>query len=136
MPSMTAYSFGDVVLVQFLFADQLSTKPWPATVISSECYNTERPDVIIMPVTSRIREALGYAQHLLTDWSVAGLLKPSVIKPLIATAEKSLVRRVLGQLGRVISNQLIAGSRKLLGMIQAREGSPGRVGAVREWPVG
>ena len=136
MPSMTAYNFGDVVLVQFPFTDQSSTKQRPAIVISSERYNTERPDLIILTVTSRMRETLGYAEHLLTDWSVAGLLKPSVIKPLIATAEKSLVRRVLGQLGRVISNQLIAGSRKLLGMIQAREGSPGRVGAVREWPVG
>ena len=85
MPSMTAYSFGDVVLVQLPFTDQLSTKQWPAIVMSSECYNTERPDVIIMPATGRMRETLGYAEHLLADWSVAGLLKPSVIKPPIAT---------------------------------------------------
>lgn len=99
MPSMTTYSFGDVVLVQFPFTDQSSTKQRPAIVISSERYNTERPDVVILAVTSRMRETLGYAEHLLTDWSVAGLLKPSVIKPLIATIDKSLVRRVLGQLG-------------------------------------
>ena len=99
MSSMTACSFGDVVLVQFPFTDQSSTKQRPAIVISSERYNTERPDLIILAVTSRVRETLGYAEHSLTDWSVAGLLKPSVIKPLIATIEKSLVRRVLGQLG-------------------------------------
>ena len=99
MPSMTAYSFGDVVLVQFPFTDQSSTKQRPAIVISSERYNSERPDLVILAVTSRMRETLGHAEHLLTDWSVAGLLKPSVIKPLIATIEKSLVRRVLGQLG-------------------------------------
>ena len=99
MPSMTAYSFGDVVLVQFPFTDQSSTKQRPAIVISSEGYNTERPDLVILAVTSRVRETLGYAEHSLTDWSVAGLLKPSVIKPLIATIEKSLVRKVLGQLG-------------------------------------
>ena len=99
MLSMTAYSFGDVVLVQFPFTDQSSTKQRPAIVISSERYNTERPDLVILAVTSRMRETLGYAEHLLTDWSVAGLLKPSVVKPLIATIEKSLVRTVLGQLG-------------------------------------
>ena len=98
MQSMTVYSFGDVVLVQFPFTDQSSTKQRPAIVISSERYNTERPDLIILAVTSRVRETLGYAEHLLADWSVAGLLKPSVIKPLIATVEKSLVRTVLGQL--------------------------------------
>ena len=98
MQSMTVYSFGDVVLVQFPFTDQSSTKQRPAIVISSERYNTERPDLIIVAVTSRVRETLGYAEHLLADWSVAGLLKPSVIKPLIATVEKSLVRKVLGQL--------------------------------------
>ena len=98
MQSMTVYSFGDVVLVQFPFTDQSSTKQRPAIVISSERYNTERPDLIILAVTSRVRETLGYAEHLLADWSVAGLLKPSVIKPLIATVEKSLVRKVLGQL--------------------------------------
>jgi mRNA interferase MazF len=85
MPSMTAYSFGDVVLIQLPFTEQLSTKQWPAIVISSECYNTERADVIIMPVTGQMREARGYAEHLLADWRFAGLLKPSVIKPLIAT---------------------------------------------------
>lgn len=74
------------------------TKQRPAIVISSERYNTERRDLIILAVTSRMRETLGYAEHLLTEWSVAGLLKPSVIKPLVATVEKSPVRRLLGQL--------------------------------------
>ena len=100
MQSMTTYSCGDVVLVQFPFTDQSSTKQRPAIVISSARYNTERPDLVILAVTSRMRETLGYGEHLLTDWSVVGLLKPSVVKPLIATIEKSLVRTVLGQLGQ------------------------------------
>lgn len=32
------------------------------------------------------------------DWQAAGLLKPSVIKPVITTIEASLVLRRLGQL--------------------------------------
>ena len=64
MPSMTACSFGDVVLVPFPFTDHSSTKQRPAIVFSSDCYNTERPDLIILAVTSRMRETLGYAEHL------------------------------------------------------------------------
>lgn len=56
---MTAYRFGDVVLVQFPFTDQSSTKQRPAIVISSERYNAERPDLIIIAVSSRVRETFG-----------------------------------------------------------------------------
>ena len=40
MPSMTGYSFGDVVLVSFPFTDQSAAKQRPAVVISSEAYHT------------------------------------------------------------------------------------------------
>ena len=73
MPSMTDYSFGDVVLVQFPFTDQSSTKQRPAIVISLERYNTERPDLIILAVTSRMRETLGYAEHLLSHLERRGV---------------------------------------------------------------
>lgn len=99
MPSMTVYSFGDVVLVLFPFTDQSNTKQRPAVVISSARYNAERPDLVIMAVTSRIRDTLGYGEQPIADWSTAGLLKQSIMKPVIATIEQSLVRRVLGRLG-------------------------------------
>ena len=95
---MTTYSFGGVVLVQFPFTDQASAKQRPAIVISSARYNRERPDLIILTVTSRTRDRADYGEHSIEDWRAAGLLKPSVIKPLIATIEKSMVRKVLGQL--------------------------------------
>lgn len=41
---------------------------------------------------------LQFGESLVTDWSAAGLLKPSVIKPVIATVEKNLVIRKLGKL--------------------------------------
>jgi mRNA interferase MazF len=52
---MTSLEFGDVVLVPFPFTDQSTTKKRPAVVISSTRYNTERPDLIIIAVTSQIR---------------------------------------------------------------------------------
>jgi mRNA interferase MazF len=33
------------------------------------------------------------------DWRAAGLIKPSVVKPVIATIEKTLVIKRLGRLG-------------------------------------
>jgi mRNA interferase MazF len=45
---MTAFEFGDVVLVPFPFTDQSAGKQRPAAVISSEVYHRSRPDVLIM----------------------------------------------------------------------------------------
>jgi mRNA interferase MazF len=50
---MTGYEFGDIVLVPFPFTDQSTTKRRPAVVISSLAYHRDRPDLIIMAVTSQ-----------------------------------------------------------------------------------
>ena len=55
MPPTTSYSFGDIILVPFPFTDQSATKRRPAVVISSAKYHGERPDLIIMAVTSQSR---------------------------------------------------------------------------------
>lgn len=49
---MTGYEFGDVVLVPFPFTDQSAVKKRPAVVISSDAYHRERPDLIIMAITT------------------------------------------------------------------------------------
>lgn len=51
MTPMTAYSFGDIVLVPFAFTDQSAAKKRPAVVVSSDAYNQKRPDIIIMAIT-------------------------------------------------------------------------------------
>jgi mRNA interferase MazF len=51
-----------------------------------------------MAITSQIRSSLGFADTLLTDWQSANLLKPSVVKPVLATLEQGLVIKQLGQL--------------------------------------
>ena len=58
MPRMTAFEFGDVVLVRFPFTDQSATKQRPAVVISSEAYHRARPDLVIMAITSQARPGL------------------------------------------------------------------------------
>jgi mRNA interferase MazF len=41
-----------------------------------------------MAITSQIRESLATGEAKVEDWQDAGLIKPSVFKPLIATIEK------------------------------------------------
>lgn len=67
-------------------------------VISNIAYQQGRPDVILMAITSQIRQPLAFGEYLLEDWQQAGLLKPSVLKPLIATLEQSQIVKVMGQL--------------------------------------
>jgi mRNA interferase MazF len=95
---MTSLEFGDVVLVPFPFTDQSTTKKRPAVVISSTRYNTERPDLIIIAVTSQIKPTPSIGEMMVNDWQAAGLLKPSVIKPVITTVEKLLILRHMGRL--------------------------------------
>jgi mRNA-degrading endonuclease toxin of MazEF toxin-antitoxin module len=92
------FDFGDVVLVPFPFASQAASKRRPAVVISSTLYNKTRPDVIVMAITSQLRPIVTLGEVWIGKWEAAGLLKPSAIKPVVATLEQSLVRRRLGLL--------------------------------------
>ena len=95
---MTAYRFGDIVLVPFPFTDQTTTKKRPAVVVSSEEYNIGRPDLIIMAITSRLHQVDKLWEKLVSDWQGAGLIKPSIFKPILTTIENTLVIKQLGTL--------------------------------------
>jgi mRNA interferase MazF len=69
---MTSFEFGEVVLVPFPFTDQTTSKRRPAVVISSDAYNAERRDLIILALTSRVREPLGLGEALVDGWREAG----------------------------------------------------------------
>jgi len=90
------FEFGDVVLVPFPFTSQTASKKRPAIVVSSLVYNAAKPDVVVMAITSQLRAGAG--EVAVQEWKAAGLLKPSVIKPVFATLEQSLVIRQLGAL--------------------------------------
>jgi mRNA interferase MazF len=98
MPPTTNFEFGDVVLVGFPFTNLQAIKKRPAVVISSKLYQQNRPDVILMAITSQIRQPVAVGEIFLENWQAVGLLKPSVIKPLIATLEQNQVIKVMGKL--------------------------------------
>jgi len=95
---MTGYEFGDVVLVPFPFTDQSTSKRRPAVVVSSDAYHRERPDLIILAVTSQARSQSAFGERAIAKWKEAGLLRSSVLKPVVATIERGLVLRKLGRL--------------------------------------
>jgi mRNA interferase MazF len=95
---MTGYEFGDLILVPFPFTDQSTTKRRPAVVVSSVAYHRDRRDLIILAITSQVRPAAGVGEVALVRWKAAGLLKPSLLKPVLSTIERSLVLRKLGRL--------------------------------------
>src|ERR1700722_6856040 len=93
-----AYQFGDVVLVPFPFTDQSAAKQRPGVIVSSLAYHHARRDLILMPITSQVRGSGEFGEVIVQDWHSAGLLKPSAIKPVLATFERSLIRKTLGRL--------------------------------------
>lgn len=70
----------------------------PAVVISSPAYHRSRPDLLIMAVTSQQPTTLSIGEVQVHDWRGAGLLKPSVLKPVLTTIDPALVLKKLGRL--------------------------------------
>ncbi|THJ22818.1 MAG: type II toxin-antitoxin system PemK/MazF family toxin [Nitrospira sp. CG24E] len=82
-------------------AGKKSERSWinrPAVVISSAAYHRARPDLMIMAITSQQPSTLSVGEVQIQDWRGAGLLKPSVLKPILTTIDPALVRKRLGQL--------------------------------------
>jgi len=95
---MTGFECDDIVLVPLPFTDQSAAKKQPVAVISSAAYQRERPDIIIIAVTSQVKPAQTLGVVVIKDWQDAVLLKPSVIKTVNETIEKPLVISAIGWL--------------------------------------
>ncbi len=110
-----SFEFGDVVLVPFPFTNQIESKKRPAVIVSSQAYNSVKPDVVVMAITSQLRPSPEFGEIWIPVWQEAGLLKPSAVKPVFAMLERDLIIRQLGRLPEDV--QLILGIeiRKILG---------------------
>jgi mRNA interferase MazF len=104
---------GDVVLVPFPFTDQSGSKKRLAVVVSGAAYQAGRRDLIIMALTSQVRLPLGFGEALVQEWQAAGLVKPTVMKPVLTTIAKSLVVRRMG----CLAPEDAAALRTLLGQV-------------------
>lgn len=115
MTSNASFSFGQVLLVPFPFTNQAGGKQRPAVVISSTAYNNARADLILMAITSQVRQPLNFAEAFIDDWQAAGLLKISVLKPVITTLEQRLVIKILGHLAPIDNAALRNNLLKIMG---------------------
>ena len=115
MPNMTTYKFGDIILVPFPFTDQTKTKKRPAVIVSSNKYSIGRDDLIIMAITSQLHQVDKLGEALLLDWQGAGLIKPSIFKPILATIEKTMVLKRLGSLQKIDRQALRLTLKDILG---------------------
>ena len=98
MAATSRFAFGDVLLVPFPFTDQSGAKKRPAVVLSSARYNAARRDIVIMAITSQVRQPLAFGEAMVADWQAAGLIKTSVFKPVFTTLENGLIVRMMGRL--------------------------------------
>jgi mRNA interferase MazF len=114
-PPTTSYKFGDVVLAPFPFTGQTASKQRPAVIISSAVYNATRLDIILMPISSRSGPAGIVGEVTIIQWQAANLLYPSVVKPIIATLEHTLIKRKLGELQPGDQHSLKAALQNILG---------------------
>jgi len=112
---MTNYKFGEIVLVSFPFTNQTAQKKRPAVVVSTAVYNQNRPDVILMAITSQVRSSPTVGEVILKDWQKAALLKPSAIKPVVFTMEKKLILKTLGQLQKSDEKALRNALKEIIG---------------------
>ncbi len=93
-----AFQRGDVVLIPFPYTDLSASKTRPTVVVSSDLYHTVRSEILLAYVSSQISQANPVIDYVLADWSAAGLLKPSFVRPKVAAVEPALVVYRLGTL--------------------------------------
>ncbi len=91
---MTAFKFGDVVLIGFPFTDLRNVSKRPAVVL----YDSGDQDVLVARITTQ--EYTTEADYKIINWKKNGLLSESYVRlGKQATIEKRYILRKLGRLG-------------------------------------
>lgn len=98
---MITFNKGDVILIPFPFTDLSATKQRPALIISSDQFNNNHKDVIVMAISSQIPYQIPEDEYLLSpaDMKTSGLPRKSVIKlGKVVTINQSLIIKKLGKI--------------------------------------
>jgi mRNA interferase MazF len=106
---MPSYSFGEVLLLSFPFSDTVGVKRRPALVL----LDTGDNDLLVARITGQLAQT--QFDVGLQEWKQAGLRLASVVRlHKLATLEKQLVERSLGNLSEVDIQQVQATLQRLL----------------------
>ena len=98
--SMINFSKYDIVVVKFPFASSLKYKARPAVVVSSDIYNENRRETLIILAISSSKDNKLDLELDVLNWEKVGLLKPSIFKSSVTTIEKNFVLQKLGKLDK------------------------------------
>lgn len=87
---------GDVVVADF--PGVRATKRRPALVVSTDAYHQARPDAILAVLTSQVAAATQRTDHVLSDWSAAGLYRPTAYRTFLITVPRDNIMTVIGRI--------------------------------------
>ncbi len=88
---------GDIVLLPVPFSDQTTQKVRPAIVVSNDKINSKSQDIILVPVTSVLKEAPHSIIITQNSLSYGKLIVESRVRAdKIFTAHKSLIKMKIG----------------------------------------
>ena len=103
MPSTTnlspSLSRGDVVLVQFVFADEKGVKRRPGLILSSDAYHRGRQEAVLAAITSNTARSL-FGDYRIegADLDACGLPLPSTVTGILRTIKQDMIALRLGRL--------------------------------------
>ena len=103
MPSPTnlspGLSRGDVVLVQFVFADEKGVKRRPGLILSADAYHRGRREAVLAAITSNTGRML-YGDYRIADADLdaCGLPLASTVTAIVRTIKQEMVALRLGRL--------------------------------------
>lgn len=93
LPALTVKP-GDVVVADFPGVQV--TKRRPALVVSTAVYHQARPDAILAVLTGQIAAATQPTDHILREWSAAGLHRPTAYRTFLITLPRQDIVAVIG----------------------------------------
>lgn len=112
---MTTYKKGDIVLVSFVYSEEMGTKFRPALVINTDSYHCSRGEVIVAAITSKVGRILG-GDYLILGWKEAGLFYPSVVTGILRTIKQSMIHKKLGRMSAKDMKAVDIALREALGL--------------------
>jgi mRNA interferase MazF len=99
---MPNYSKNEIVLIAFPFSDLSSFKVRPAVIVNAPHISQ---DVFIVPMTSKTNNLLK-GEFVLKEWKTAGLNVETVVKRGIFTIKENLIKKKVGSLLKVDSDEI------------------------------
>lgn len=87
----------DIVLVNFVFAEETGSKRRPVLLLSPDEYMEGRQEAVVSAITSNTRRILT-GDYLMVGWEDSGLIFPSVVTGILRTIKQSMIERKMGEI--------------------------------------